>query len=262
MNSKEKQYVSDFNISLVDLGAFHGSMTELFLKGCPEADRNFAKTPISEYVGKFVLRADNFTKHFYRAAADIRRAENNACSTDSNTRPYNQHVVPPPPIISLSSTTNGVSSAGKIRSTPSRPTLLRAMKVVPIQDEKSTALSILNAPKASTLITSYNQDLDTENATTIAMDNIVQLYSKTDDDMIMSSLGLLTGMKMKGAIPFKNFWTTFFMQKFMKGFYNQKEGDIYALSSFTCRADHSRVRVRQRGAKRRDGDATITIVSY
>ncbi|GMH48474.1 hypothetical protein TL16_g00297 [Triparma laevis f. inornata] len=152
----------------------------------------------------------------------------------------------------MSSTTKGVSSA----------TLLRAMKVVPIQDEKSTALSILNAPKASTFITSYKQDLDTENATTIAMDNIVQLYSKTDDDMIMSSLGLLTGMKIKGAIPFKNFWTTFSTQKFMRGFYNQKEGVIYALSSFTCRADHSRVHVRQRGAKRRDGDATITIVSY
>ena len=38
--------------------------------------------------------------------------------------------------------------------------------------------------------------------------------------------------------------TTFSAQKFLKGFYNQKEGDIYVLSNYNIRGDHSAVAAR------------------
>ena len=38
--------------------------------------------------------------------------------------------------------------------------------------------------------------------------------------------------------------TTFSAQNFLKGFYNQKEGDIYVLSNYNIRGDHSAVAAR------------------
>ena len=62
--------------------------------------------------------------------------------------------------------------------------------------------------------------------------------------MITSGLGLIAGMEMKGAIAFRDFKTRFSTTKFLKGYYNSKEGDIYGMSEFTVRGDVSRVAAR------------------
>ena len=76
------------------------------------------------------------------------------------------------------------------------------------------------------------------------MDNVLQTYTDGEDAMFTAAHGLLTGMNMQGAIPFKDFPITFSTTKFLKGFYNVKEGDIYAKSTLTIRGDHSRVAAR------------------
>lgn len=65
------------------------------------------------------------------------------------------------------------------------------------------------------------------------------MYTLAKDEMITSSLGLLAGMEMKGAIPFRTFKTTFSTTKYLKGYYNLKEGDIYVKTSFMVRGNHS-----------------------
>ncbi|GMH57826.1 hypothetical protein TrLO_g10747 [Triparma laevis f. longispina] len=62
--------------------------------------------------------------------------------------------------------------------------------------------------------------------------------------MIDAAKGLLKGMEKEGAIPFKEFKTTYSTTKFLNGFYNTKMGDIYIHSEFVIRGDHSRVTVR------------------
>ena len=76
------------------------------------------------------------------------------------------------------------------------------------------------------------------------MDNVQQIYSDKEDDIITSGLGLLSGMDMEGAITFKNFKTTFSTTKFLMGFFNSKSGDVYAKSALTLRGNHSLVAAR------------------
>ncbi|GMH50151.1 hypothetical protein TL16_g00704 [Triparma laevis f. inornata] len=100
------------------------------------------------------------------------------------------------------------------------------------------------SPEATSFVNTYNTDLDTENKKILQMENVVHSYSDNEDVMITSALGLLAGMKMKGAIPFKNFSTTFSTTQHLKGFYNTKVGDIYGASAFTIRGNHSHVAAR------------------
>ena len=136
------------------------------------------------------------------------------------------------------------SSKGQVLSSSRSNVTIRTMKIVPILDEKLTACSILNSPIANSFMHLYNKDRQLENDVAFKMDNEVQLYTPSEDDMITSGLGLMTGLKMKGAIPFKNFRTTFSSTKFVKGYYNSREGDIYIHSSFTLRADPCEVAAR------------------
>lgn len=76
------------------------------------------------------------------------------------------------------------------------------------------------------------------------MDNIAQFYTDEEDEIITSVLALIKGMEMKGAIPFRDFATTFRKTQFLKGFFNPKKDDTYGLSTFTCRSDHSLVAAR------------------
>ena len=122
--------------------------------------------------------------------------------------------------------------------------MIKSNKVVPIQSQKSAALSVLSSPEAILHIENYNKDLDIENEKVINMDNVVQKYSDAEDDMIDTARGLLKGMKLKGAIPFANMKTTFSTTEFQKGFYNTKEGDIYSMANFTARGNHSQVAAR------------------
>lgn len=62
--------------------------------------------------------------------------------------------------------------------------------------------------------------------------------------MITSAQGLIAGLKMEGALLFRDFKATFSSIKSMKGFYNSKSGDIYADASFTIRGNHSRAAAR------------------
>ncbi|GMH84238.1 hypothetical protein TL16_g09862 [Triparma laevis f. inornata] len=137
-----------------------------------------------------------------------------------------------------------MSSSGKVLPKPSRITFLNSSKIVPMQGAASTISTFLNSSKALTFFENYNKDIDFENEKIMLMDNIVQSYSDSDDVMITSALGLNAGMSMKGAIPFKNFSTTFSTMKFLKGFYNSREGDIYAKSNFTIRGNHSHAAAR------------------
>ena len=110
--------------------------------------------------------------------------------------------------------------------------------------QKSTALSILTSTEANQYTKNYNLDLDFENEKVLQMDNVVQRYTEEEDAMITAGLGFIAGMEMKGAMAFRDFKTRFSATKFLKGYYNSKEGDIYGKSSFTVRGDMSHMAAR------------------
>ena len=70
-------------------------------------------------------------------------------------------------------------------------------KIVPMKT------SILSSPVATKYVEDHNKDLEIESELVRQMDNVVQHYTEKEDEMISSGIGLLDGMKMKGAIPYK-----------------------------------------------------------
>ncbi|GMH88099.1 hypothetical protein TL16_g11056 [Triparma laevis f. inornata] len=121
---------------------------------------------------------------------------------------------------------------------------MKSSKISPMQSSTSTVLAVLSSPEANQFIQDQNKDIDFENDKIMMMDNIAQVYTEEEDAAIESALGKLSGMDMAGAIPFTNFSTTLSTTRYMKGFYNYKEGDIYVKSAFTIRGDHSQVAAR------------------
>ncbi|GMI00256.1 hypothetical protein TrLO_g11332 [Triparma laevis f. longispina] len=87
-------------------------------------------------------------------------------------------------------------------------------KIVPMPSQASTALAVFSLPEANLFVDNLNKDIETENEKVIQMDNVVQTYSEAEEDMISTSRGLIQGMKLKGAIPFTDFKTTFSSTKF------------------------------------------------
>lgn len=140
--------------------------------------------------------------------------------------------------------TNGFASVGKVLFTPTRATLMKKNKVVPMLSPTLTALAVFSLPEANLFIENLNKDIEFENEKVIQMDNVAQTYSEAEDGMISTASGLMQDMKLKGAISFTDFKTTFSSTKFQRGFYNTKEGDIYCISTFTARGNHSRVAAR------------------
>ncbi|GMH80367.1 hypothetical protein TL16_g08517 [Triparma laevis f. inornata] len=92
---------------------------------------------------------------------------------------------------------------------------MKSMKIVPIIDNKPTALSVRNSPDATGFIGNYNRDLEFENDKVLQMDDEIQKYTSAEDDMITDGLGLIAGMKMEGAVLFKEFKTVFSTTQFL-----------------------------------------------
>jgi hypothetical protein len=136
------------------------------------------------------------------------------------------------------------SSIGRILSDRAPTIRIRRIQIAPMMSQTSTALSIFSSPKANQHIENLNKDLDFENEKVLQMDNVVQKYTDEEDAMITSGLGLIAGMEMKGAISFRDFKTTFSATKYLRGYYNSKDGDIYGMSSYTVRGDVSMVAAR------------------
>ncbi|GMI06970.1 hypothetical protein TrLO_g13193 [Triparma laevis f. longispina] len=88
----------------------------------------------------------------------------------------------------------------------------------------TTALSILTAPEAMSHVERYNEDVHYENAKARQIDTVVQKHTPAEDEMITSAVGLLAGIEMKGAIQFQAFTSTFSTTKYIKGYFNSKEG--------------------------------------
>lgn len=86
-----------------------------------------------------------------------------------------------------------------------------------LNQTQNISVSVLATPEVNLYYENYNKDLEFENEKVHQMDNIQQRDSNEEDDMITSALGLLGGMEMKGAIPFKDFETIFSDMKFMNG---------------------------------------------
>ncbi|GMH83489.1 hypothetical protein TL16_g09612 [Triparma laevis f. inornata] len=135
-------------------------------------------------------------------------------------------------------------SIGNSLSIPTRATLLESAKIVPFDSSPSTALSFLDSPEAVVYKENYNRDVEYENETILQMDNISQGYDEKEEEIIAAGIGIIEGLKMKGAIPFQSFSTTFSSTRFLKGFYNSNEGDIYNKTIFTVNGSHSRVAAR------------------
>ncbi|GMH48380.1 hypothetical protein TrLO_g4527 [Triparma laevis f. longispina] len=72
-------------------------------------------------------------------------------------------------------------------------------------NSKSTALYVLSSPEANLYYENCNADLKFESEKVKLMDNIAQFYTDEEDPMITSGLGLIAGIEMKEAIPFRNF---------------------------------------------------------
>ncbi|GMH74855.1 hypothetical protein TL16_g06574 [Triparma laevis f. inornata] len=153
-----------------------------------------------------------------------------------------------PPRSDRLSNNNDFSSVGRILSNRKIRARVSAVKIAPIMGKSSTAcqtaFGCLNSPEAKTYAEAYNKDLDIETKTGLQMDCVIQTYTSTADKMITTGLRINSGMKMIGAIPFKNFKTTISTTQFLDGYYNSKSGDIYTKTSFTVRGDHSRVAAR------------------
>lgn len=86
-----------------------------------------------------------------------------------------------------------------------RETFVKSSKIAPMTNSKSTALYVLSSPEANLYYENCNADLKFESEKVKQMDNIAQFYTDEEDPMITSGLGLIAGIEMKGAIPFRNF---------------------------------------------------------
>ncbi|GMH51051.1 hypothetical protein TrST_g8578 [Triparma strigata] len=166
-----------------------------------------------------------------------------AKTSDEPDRQKSDH---PLSVSALSNSKNSdFSSVGKVLTKRSTISNMLSNKIVPFNpDEKQAALAVFNSPEAVLHVKNFNKDVDVENEIVLQMDNVPQLYTEAEDEIITSGLGLLDGMKMKGAIPFKEFKTAFSATRVQKGFYNSKDGDIYVMSEYTVQGDHSYVAAR------------------
>ena len=122
--------------------------------------------------------------------------------------------------------------------------LERINKIVPHIVPKSAEVKFLESPESMMYVTRFNADVIYENKIVLQIDNVVQLYTEDEDEIVASAIGLLAGLNMKGAIPYRNFKTTFSSCSHLKGYLNTSEGDIYALATFFVSGFHSRVAAR------------------
>ncbi|GMH51841.1 hypothetical protein TrLO_g2011 [Triparma laevis f. longispina] len=179
-----------------------------------------------------VVQPGNHTKiNLYSDGASTLTAPPSTATTHMENLPVNAPATGGiPRILSGYSSVRALSAA-------SRKTFMQSLKIVPLTDNKSTALAVLNSPEATEHINNFNHDLKFENEKVLHMNNTLQKYIPAEDEMISSGLGLIAAAKLKGAIPFREFKTTFSATSFLRGYYNYDEGDIYQFSIFTVRVD-------------------------
>ena len=122
--------------------------------------------------------------------------------------------------------------------------LERSNKIVPHVVPKSAEVKFLESPESMMYVKRFNADVTYENKIVLQIDNVVQLYTEDEDEIVASAIRLLAGLNMKGAIPYRNFKTTFSSCSHLKGYLNTSEGDIYALATFFVSGFHSRVAAR------------------
>ncbi|GMH64698.1 hypothetical protein TrST_g10111 [Triparma strigata] len=227
-------------LSLSQLRSFLEHSAEQFLlqnKSITEGDLEFVRNLLSDHL-HFVTSSDNIASF-----DDKRKQLGPAIQADASA--HEQAIIVPPQ--GFSSVGKVLSSAGNIKSTPSRVTLMMSKnKIMPMESQSSTALSVLSSPEATKYTEAYNKDLETESEIVRQMDNVVQHYTETEDEMILSGIGLLDGMKMKGAIPYKEFKTAFSTTRVQKGFYNSQDGDIYIKTEYTFNLNTSNFGLRLR----------------
>ncbi|GMH90820.1 hypothetical protein TrST_g3882 [Triparma strigata] len=145
----------------------------------------------------------------------------------------------PHPIVS------SVSSVGKILSSKSSVARKKNNTIVPlIENLASTAFSVLNSPNAMMYMENKRRDNEFEEKKIDLMDNKIQSYTHEEDEMFTLAQGLLSSIKMKGAIQFKNYKKTFSQTLTFQGFYNLKEADIYIKATYKVRGNHSHVAAR------------------
>ncbi|GMH98238.1 hypothetical protein TL16_g13395 [Triparma laevis f. inornata] len=91
-------------------------------------------------------------------------------SSGGGPRPGHHHPFHLPP----ASISGDFSSMGRIISTKPRSTLFKAVRIVPVQGEKLSALAVLSAPEASKFVEDYNKDVAFENKKAFQMDKVLQ----------------------------------------------------------------------------------------
>ena len=152
-----------------------------------------AVTEFLEYAGAAaptVLSADNDA-----AALEEGRGQNQ----ESQVHPTAPAPAPgPAPLIA-----SEYSSIGKTLKSARRISKLMSNKIVPQQSATSAALMFLNSPDSELHVNKYNEDVEFENKQIVQMDSVPQQYTEEEDNMISSAIGLMEGMKIKGAIPFR-----------------------------------------------------------
>ncbi|GMH65111.1 hypothetical protein TrLO_g5212 [Triparma laevis f. longispina] len=221
---------SDLKFSLHEIGAYLAHGAEQFLleknKSLGDVEKEISRDLMASFLDFMLKQNKNLEKT---------RGEVPLAPLASDPGNPNTHLRD----IALSST-----SLGKVLSKRTSITPMQSNKIMPMLSETSSIADFLNCPEPFLFTGNFNKDLETESKTVLRMDNIIQKYTNEEDAMITSSSGLIAGMNMKGVIPFKEFSTTFTTTKFQRGFCNRKEGDIYSISKFTARGNHSRVATR------------------
>ena len=167
-------------------------------KSIGDADVPYAQALLSSYFGYV---RDATTK---MASSSSSPSNNPTTSLTPSRNTTAGNVKSDPRISSLGKTRHSqISSVGQTKSLRTTTPTVNKRKIMPIQSQKSVALSILCSTEAEAFIEDYNHDLDFENRKVQEMDNKIQKYTVDEDDAITEGLGLIAGMKMKGAIPFK-----------------------------------------------------------
>ncbi|GMH64861.1 hypothetical protein TL16_g04058 [Triparma laevis f. inornata] len=219
------------------------SLTQQFLvqgKIIAEADREFATALLSCFFNFAVASAEGESNGESKAESKA-ESENPFQQSPSSQLSRKQ-------ISQLDFSQPDFSSIGKVVSKNGTKKL---NKIVPLHSKSfidhtasSTTAGALGTPEATVFVKNLNVDAEIESATALQMDAVPQTYTEAEDEMIVTAAALNTTLKMKGAIPYKEYKTTFSTTKHLRGFYNDKEGDIYTTASFTIRGNHSHVAAR------------------
>ncbi|GMH81269.1 hypothetical protein TL16_g08876 [Triparma laevis f. inornata] len=151
---------------------FEQSVQQFMLKGNSigdSADFEYAQALFSTFLG--------YAREITIAAAFTGDVGGKALDDNKNEISPTLDFSPSPPestIAPRASISGDFSSMGRIISTKPRSTLFKAVRIVPVQGEKLSALAVLSAPEASKFVEDYNKDVAFENKKAFQMDKVLQ----------------------------------------------------------------------------------------